>query len=86
MDYGLINWLKDGRYRIDTLKLLFERAYLSSELATKLDINRASMSRILKGLKSKDLVEDISENSRTVTYILTSKGKKALENLNKNGR
>ena len=86
MNYRLLNWLKDGKYRVETLKILSERVYLSSELANKLDINRASMSRILRALKEKNLVDSVSENSRTVSYILTKEGKKALEDLKKNGQ
>lgn len=74
MDLELINWVKDGKYRIRTLELLSSQPLLSSELANKMDINRASMSRILKSLKERGLVESISNNSRTVTYTLTDKG------------
>jgi len=87
MDIELINWIKDGKYRIKTLELLNSQPLLSSELASKLDINRASMSRILRGLRDKGLVSPISNNSRTVTYVLTKKGKELLKIVrgNKNG-
>ncbi|MCD6547751.1 MAG: winged helix DNA-binding protein [Nanoarchaeota archaeon] len=88
MDVELLNWVKDGKYRIKTLELLNSQPLLSSELANKLDINRASMSRILRGLKEKGLVSPISNNTRTVTYVLTKKGKELLKIVsgNKNGR
>ena len=74
MDLNLVNWAKDGQFRIKTLKLLREKSLLSSELAEKLGINRASMSRILRVLKEKQLVESITSNSRTVTYTISQKG------------
>lgn len=79
MDFELINWIKDGKYRINTLELLASKPWLSSELADNLNINRASMSRILRGLKEKELVFPISGNSRTVTYTITKKGRELLK-------
>ena len=71
----LINWVKDGTYRKKVLELLKKDNFLSSELAEKLEINRASMSRILKALKEKELVSSITSSSRTITYSITKKGK-----------
>ena len=79
----LINWAKDGQYRIKTLDELSKNSLLSSELAEKLQINRASMSRILKALKEKLLVSDITSSSRTVTYSITKKGKEILGKIKK---
>jgi len=79
MDIKLITWLKDGQYRIKTLELLQNSPLLSSELASALDINRASMSRILRVLKEKGLVKQVSAKSRTVSYCLPDKGIKALK-------
>jgi len=81
MTIELINWLKDGNYRIPVLKLLENKNYLSSELAKHFEVNRASMSRILKALETKELVYNISSGSRTVTYIITKKGKDAIKDL-----
>jgi len=81
MDLVLLNWLKDGKYRIATLRLLTDTPKLPSELANKLDINRASMSRILNDLRDKELIEQISSKSRTVTQKLTQKGKEAIRSL-----
>ena len=72
----LLNWTKDGRYRSKIVLLLGKKPLLSSELASELDINRASMSRILKQLKEKKIVEFIASGSRTRTYVLTTGGKK----------
>jgi DNA-binding MarR family transcriptional regulator len=79
MDVELINWLKDGKYRIKTLRLISAKPMLSSELANRLGINRASMSRILRGLKERDLVSAVSGKTRTVTYTLTEKGLEILK-------
>ena len=81
MDIKLVNWVKDGKYRIKTLKLLKVEPKLPSELASKLNVNRASMSRILKDLKTKELVDSISSESRTSTYYLTKKGKELVKEL-----
>ena len=81
MDIKLVNWVKDGKYRIKTLKLLKVEPKLPSELASKLNVNRASMSRILKDLKTKELVDSISSESRTSTCYLTKKGKELVKEL-----
>lgn len=78
MGVELINWVKDGKYRVKTLVLLNERSMLSSEIASKLSVNRASMSRILGKLKERNLVNSVSEKSRTVTYLITKEGKNLL--------
>jgi len=75
MNLELLNWIKDGKYRIKIIEILSKRALLSSEIAEFLDINRSSMSRILRALKEKRLVETVSEGSRTVTYMLTDLGR-----------
>tara|TARA_Y100000310_G_C20032413_1_gene512400 strand:+ start:37 stop:285 length:249 start_codon:yes stop_codon:yes gene_type:complete len=80
MDVDLLCFLKDGKYRIKVLKLLDEKPMLSSELANILNVNRASMSRILKVLKEKDLVVSNSNKTRTVIYSLSNSGKKIIKN------
>ena len=84
MELEIINWIKDGKYRTKALEILSCQPLLSGELANKLDINRASMSRILKLLKERGIVSPISSNSRTVTYILTKKGEKLLKKIKGN--
>lgn len=83
MDLNLLSYLKDGKYRIKTLELLYESPYISSELAEKLNVNRASMSRILRSLKEKELVVPSTNNSRTVVYCITENGKNAIIEVNK---
>lgn len=79
MDLELLGYLKDGKYRIKTLELLSKSSHISSELADKLDVNRASMSRILRSLKDMGLVKASSGKSRTVVYSITDKGLKGLK-------
>ena len=81
MGLELINWLKDGKYRIKVLGILSKRSLLSSELAQELGINRASMSRILKTMKMNGVITSTTSNSRTVTYSITRKGKDLLSRL-----
>ncbi len=78
MNLEIVNWVKDGKYRIRVLEALGSQPLLSSELADRLGINRASMSRILSDMKAKRLVLSVSGNSRTVTYSLTLRGKELL--------
>lgn len=81
MDADLLGFLKDGTYRMKTLEILNKKPMLSSELAIELDVNRASMSRILKLLKEKSLVISTSNKTRTVVYSISKKGKEVLEEL-----
>ena len=80
----MLNWLKSGKYRFLILKHLNESPKTPSELSDILKINRASISRILKDLRNKGLVENTTEKAKTVLYILTSKGSdffKEMENM-----
>ena len=78
MDLDLIGFLKDGKYRIKILKELNKSPLLPSELSKKLNLHRASISRILKVLKEKNLITFSSNKSRTVVYTISEKGKKIL--------
>ena len=78
MDLNIVGFLKDGKYRIMVLNELNKSPSLPSELAKKLDINRASISRILRDLKEKNLIECTSDNSRTIVYSITKEGKSML--------
>lgn len=78
MNIELLTWLKDGKYRLATLRQLSNKSRLSSELANALEVNRTSMSRILRDLKEEKLVEGICNKTRTVSYILTKLGKSAI--------
>lgn len=81
MDIELIGFIKDGKYRIKVLTELSHKPLLSSELANIFNINRASMSRILKVMKEKSLIKPNSNSSRTVIYEITRLGQKLLEEI-----
>lgn len=75
----VIVWLKDGKYRINILRLLEKGPLLSSEIAENLKTHRSSTSRVLNKLKDYGLIESIHSESRTIEYHITEKGKKALK-------
>lgn len=77
----LINWLKDGKYRIRILEKLKIKPHLPSELANLLDTNRSSISRTLNQLKKKELVIPLKSGSRTITYMISEKGIKIMDEM-----
>jgi len=81
MNLEMIGFLKDGKYRLKVLKELNVKPQLPSELASKFEINRASLSRILKVLKDKELIVSSSNTSRTIIYYISKKGKNVLEEM-----
>jgi len=82
MDLELIAFIKDSDLRFRILKELEKKPQLPSELAKKLNINRASISRTLKVLKEKELVIPKSSGGRTIIYSISEKGKKLISDLN----
>jgi len=82
MSLDLIGFLKDGKYRLKVLEELEKRPLLPSELAEILDINRASISRVLKNLREKELVNSTSNNTRTILYSISETGKKIIGIIN----
>ena len=81
MNIELIGFIKDGKYRIKVLNELLKRPLLSSELANILNINRASMSRILSIMTNKGVIKSNSNSSRTVVYEITKLGKDLSEEI-----
>ena len=81
MNLEIITWLKDGRQRTAILKVLSNESYLPSEIANKLSLNRASVSRILRQLKEKELVDIVTGGGRTRSYFLTKNGLTCLRQL-----
>jgi len=79
MNLSDLNWVKDGKYRILVLKTLENKNLISSEIANELDINRASMSRILTLMTDKGMISQTKSNSRTITYSITKKGMEILQ-------
>ncbi|MGC8483870.1 MAG: MarR family transcriptional regulator [Thermodesulfobium sp.] len=70
--------MKDGKYRLKFLAEIANSPKLPSELASKFNISRVSVSRILKDLKEMGLIESFQSNSRTILYSITDEGKRAL--------
>lgn len=81
MDLELTNWLKSGKYRIDVLQVLNKNPSLPSEIAKELEIHRSSLTRILNDLTNEDLISKTTRNTKTITYFLTQKGKKIIEEI-----
>lgn len=81
MELELLGYIKDGKYRLKTLKLLNNSPSLPSELADRLNVSRSSMSRILRNLKEKMLITSSKNSSRTLIYSITDKGKKILSEI-----
>lgn len=79
MKFETLAYLKDGKYRIPVLKELNKSPKLPSELAFNLGISRVSISRILRSLKEKGMVEPHSKESRSIVYTITDDGKIALQ-------
>lgn len=70
----IINWLKSGKYRVPMLNELLSPKS-PSELAGILNINRASVSRIIKDLTSKKLIDCTESGAKTKLCIINEKGK-----------
>jgi DNA-binding MarR family transcriptional regulator len=81
MDPEIVAFVKDGTYRLKILDLLKDKSLLSGEIATKLNVHRASTSRILTSLKEKELVTTNKGNTRTVIYSISKRGKEILEGI-----
>ena len=77
----LINWLRDGKYRIKILRMLSIRPMLPSEIAEELEVTRSSISRILGDLEEKGLISQANTNSRTRTRYLLELGRVILEKM-----
>lgn len=79
MKLETLAFLKDGKYRIAAMRELSESPKLPSEIAFKLNVSRASVSRILRTLKEKGMVESHSKEGRAIVYTITEEGKSALK-------
>ena len=82
-DLSLINWLLDGNYRIKVLNLLKSSPNIPTNISKKLGIHKSSLSRVLKDLYNKNLVEKITSDSRTITYKVSRLGEEILNTLSK---
>jgi len=81
VDIETVNWVRSGPQRIPVLKLLRAKPRLPSEIAQELNLNRASVSRILADLKGKGLVVNTKGKTRTITYLVTEQGRKLLDSI-----
>ena len=77
----IVTCAKDGRQRVAVLRFLSSQSLISSELAERVGVNRASMSRTLTALRMKGLVNSVKGGSRTVSYSITSKGRSVLREI-----
>ncbi len=80
-----LNWVKGGKYRALILKLLAESPMLPSEIASSLEVARASVSRILRGMEREGLVAKTRSRTRTITYYLTDDAKAILPQIERSG-
>ena len=83
VDLSLLNWLNDGEYRIKVLLSLKGAPNIPKNISKVLNIHKSSLSRILKDLYEKGLLEKITSSSRTITYKLSDEGEKALKSIKK---
>ncbi|MBT9145830.1 MAG: hypothetical protein DDT42_01707 [candidate division WS2 bacterium] len=70
------NWLLSGKYRVRILEILSTAPSTPSEIAEKINISRASMSRILKALREKSFIDCTSSSAKNRLYFITDAGKK----------
>ena len=83
VNLSLINWLRDGEYRIKTLRLLKSSPDIPTNLSRKLAIHKSSLSRILSNLHEKRLIEKVTSDSRTITYKVSNLGEEMLKEFDK---
>jgi len=78
--YKMKSFLRSSKNRRMILNLLVEldEPIIPSEIASKLDLQRASVSRTLSELSKKNLVECLNPESKKYKYYrITEKGKKS---------
>ena len=79
-DYELAGYIISSSYRLRTVMVLSEMGYATpTQIATQSNILKNHISKVLKELKERDVVECINENARKGrVYTLTDNGKKVL--------
>jgi len=78
----LIGYIKASNYRIELLKKLIEKPFTPTELANSTKINKGHVSRTLKELCEKKLVECGNEEAKKGRmYLITELGKKIIKEL-----
>jgi DNA-binding MarR family transcriptional regulator len=83
VDLALINWLRDGYYRIEVLRLLKSLPDIPTNISKKLELHKSSLSRILNDLYNKKLIEKVTSDSRTITYKISALGEEILKEFDK---
>jgi len=78
----LIGYVKASGYRIQLLKKLTEKPFTPTELAHLTKINKGHVSRTLKELCEKKLIECGNKDAKKGRmYIITEIGKKTIKDL-----
>lgn len=79
---ALIGYVKASSYRIEILRKLVEKSFTPTELAHLTEINKGHVSRTLKELCEKKLVDCGNKDAKKGRmYIITEVGKKILKEL-----
>ena len=80
-----VGYIMASKYREEIIKKLSNRNYLPSVLAKEIKKQPAHVSRALKELKDKNLVECLNEDSKKgKIYTLTEYGKELSKLINSN--
>lgn len=78
----LMAYVKISQYRTKILKILGKEMKFPSQLAKDLNLRTNEVSRLLKGLKEKNLVEVLNPKAKLGRfYKLTELGEEILKNL-----
>lgn len=75
----LVAYVTGSKYRTMILEELAGGAKQPSDIAEAGDVARSHISRALKELRNRDLVESYGDDSRSKLYVLTELGKKVDE-------
>ncbi|MGL6299102.1 MAG: winged helix-turn-helix domain-containing protein [Methanobacteriaceae archaeon] len=81
-DIELLAYIEISEHRAKILKILNKKMMFPSKIAKQMDLRTNEVSRLLKGLKEKELVVCINEEAKVGRfYKITDKGKEIIENL-----
>ena len=86
LDYGLISFLLRGKRRIRVLQALnADKPKIPKEIAEECKISLSNVSNSLAELLKKDLIKCINPKDKLYRfYVITSRGKLILRNLEEN--
>lgn len=80
-DWELVSFVIRGKYRRAILENLKENTNTPTKIATEKDFHLSHVSRGLRELSEKDLVEPLVKANKGKIYRLTEKGGKILEKI-----